>query len=302
MKRKFYSLALMAITALAFVACQPKNVPVPPTPDPDPADTITPEPPDTITPEPVDTIPAYFPKKHLIEEFTSQSCGYCPGGMDAVHEFTSADSSNWIVVLHHDGYAKDNFTVAGSSEIVRTLGVNGAPSITVDRKRTRTQEGNTLIFHPGYLPTVDRSKFDSTTYASVNIANTYDAASRELKIQVSGAICDTLPRTLNLTVLVKESGMISWQYDYDHNINWQNFRHCNAVRVFATGAKGELMNISDQRYSLDYTLTLDEAWNPDNCSVVAFITESFRPVVQVAQEPVVAGTQGGNDIIHGPVQ
>ena len=54
--------------------------------------------------EPSGPIPESFPKKHLIEEFTGQDCGYCPYGMDCVHDFAGNDS-NWIVVLHHYGYS-----------------------------------------------------------------------------------------------------------------------------------------------------------------------------------------------------
>ena len=34
---------------------------------------------------------------------------------------------------------------------------------------------------------------------------------------------------------------------------------------------------------------------------MAFLSEEFQPVVQAAQKPVVAGTQGGADILHGGI-
>ena len=85
MKRLF--IALLSLAALTFTACNTNN--------------------------PDGPIPDSFPKKHLIEEFTGQDCGYCPYGMNCISDFTANDT-NFIVVLHHYGYKQDHFTVSGS--------------------------------------------------------------------------------------------------------------------------------------------------------------------------------------------
>ena len=254
---------------------------------------------DTNTPS--GPIPESFPKKHLIEEFTGQACGYCPYGMDCIHEFVANDT-NWIVVLHHYGYAADHFTVNESKTVTNALNVGGAPQMCINRTKTKTGAGNTIVFHPAYLEDASKSQFETTTYASVEIENKYNADARELKIHVSGALSRTDIETLHLTVLVKESGMIDTQADYLGSFEgWKEFRHTNAVRAFLTAAKGDEVLIKKQRYSADYTLTLNEKWVPENCMVVAFLSEDFKPVVQAEQRPVVAGTQGGADIHHGGV-
>lgn len=278
---KVQCIMLSILTAFCFTACEP-NTPVDPV-------------------EPQDTIPASFPKKQLIEEFTGQTCGYCPGGMDAIHAFVGNDT-NWIVVLHHYGYAADNFSVPGSKTITSALGVNGAPSMCINRAKTNYGEGKGIIFHPGYLDYTSKSQFETTTYASINIKNTYDAASRELNIHVSGIVIEEDVPNLQLTVLVKESGMIDKQADYNKTFEgWKEFRHTNAVRAFLTAPKGEFFDIVNHRYSADYTITLDQGWVPENCMVVAFLSDSFKPVVQAEQRPVVAGTAGGADIQHGGI-
>lgn len=247
-------------------------------------------------------IPASFPRKHLIEEFTGQSCGYCPYGMDCVSEFMKNDT-NFILILHHYGFGADHFTVTGSKTITNSLSVSGAPNAAIDRAKTRYSEGNTIVFHPGYLPELSKDQFATETYASVNIANTYDPETRQLTVTVSGAICKNDHPQLNITVLVKESGMIDTQEDYYGTYEgWQEFRHCNAVRAFLTAAKGDALAVDPTRhYSVTYTTTLKEAWVPENCMVVAFLGESFKPIIQVEDEPVVAGTAGGDDIEHGGI-
>lgn len=249
-----------------------------------------------------DPIPASFPKKHLIEEFTGQACGYCPYGMDCIRDFMANDP-NWVLILHHDGFSRDRFTVQESSTITKALGVSGAPSMCINRAKTKSDNGTKILFHPGYLPSVKKTQFDSETYASIVIENSYDAASRNLDIRIKGAVCSKDVPELMLTVLVKESGMIDTQKDYYKTYEgWQEFRHANAVREFLTEAEGDPVEIKNQRYSATYSLTLDNKWVPENCMVVAFLSESFKPVVQAEQCPVVAGTKGGADIVHGGIK
>lgn len=274
MKRLF--IALLSLAALVFTACNTNN--------------------------PDGPIPDSFPKKHLIEEFTGQGCGYCPYGMNCISDFTANDT-NFIVILHHYGYKQDHFTVSGSKTITNTLGVNGAPSMTIDRAKTKTEKGSQTVFYPGYLPKTEKAQFATTTYASVEIENNYDAANRQLNIKVSGALATQDHPALFLTVLVKESGMVDYQSDYYYSFEgWEEFRHTNAVRAFLTDAKGDEVSVKKNRYSTEYTLVLDEDWVAENCMVVAFLSEEFKPVVQAAEKPAVAGTKGGADIEHGGIK
>ena len=194
-----------------------------------------------------------FPKKHLLEEFTGQGCGYCPYGMDCVHEFIQNDT-NWIVVLHHYGYQADNFSVAGSKTITSKLGVSGAPSIAIDRARTKSEAGSAVCFHPGYLPTVSATQFAESTYASIVLNNSYDAASRTLKVRVSGYVYKEDAPELKLTLLVKESGMVDYQADfYKTYEGWKEFRHCNAVRAYLTAPLGDAISVDSRyRYEAEY--------------------------------------------------
>ncbi|MBQ9297017.1 MAG: Omp28-related outer membrane protein [Paludibacteraceae bacterium] len=279
--KKYYLAALCGLVALAFAACEPQNAPEP--------------------------IPESFPKKHLIEEFTGQTCGYCPYGMDCIDQFIGNDS-NWVLVLHHYGYEKDNYTVSGCQTITNKLGVSGAPNASINRATTNYNVGGaskgSVVLHPAYLPITDKTQFATTTYASIVLDNQYDASSRTLKVHVSGAIAkEDYPASLKLTVLVKESGMIGTQADYYNTYQgWKEFRHCNAVRGYLTSSTGDTLSIDATRhYSSDLSITIDEKWVAENCMVVAYITEDFKPVVQVEEAPVVAGSRGGADQKHGGI-
>ncbi len=281
MKRISYLCVVAGIALLALTACEPKNPPQAPTPN-------------------------VFPKKHLIEEFTGQGCGYCPYGMDAIHAFTANDT-NWVTILHHYGYSPDKFSVSGCNTITRALGVSGAPNMCINRAKTTYKDEynrtvSNVVFHPGYLETTARTQFADSTYASIEIQNTYDATSRELKVDLSGCVVKEDCPELMLTVLVKESGMIDVQADFYNTFEgWKEFRHTNAVRAYLTAPKGDTLAVNNKRYSASYSLILNSEWVPENCMVVAFISEAFQPVVQAGQAPVVAGSKGGADITHGGI-
>lgn len=280
---------------ISLTACEPQ---VEPKQDPSPDASSESDP----TPEEDPIVFRNFPQKHLLEEFTGQDCGYCPYGMDCVHEFIQNDT-NWIVVLHHYGYQADHFSVAGSKTITNKLGVSGAPSIAIDRARTKSDGGNVICFHPGYLPSVSTTQFADSTYASIVLNNSYDAASRTLKVHVSGRVFKEDAPALKLTLLVKESGMVDYQADYYYTYEgWQEFRHCNAVRAYLTAPTGDAVSVDSlYRYTAEYEVAINNQWAAENCAVVAVLAEDFNPVVQAEQKPVVADTKGGADIQHGGI-
>lgn len=255
------------------------------------------------TPEPIQNS---YPKKQLLEEFVGQGCGYCPYGLDAIQAAIGNDTS-FVAITHHYGYKSDNFSVDGSRVITNALKVSGTPNISINRSKTQytDEEGRSisaLVFHPAYLENTRFAQFADSTYASIRIKNQYKASTRQLTVTVNGVVARTDVPDLWLTVLVKESGMIDTQADYIHTTRgWKEFRHTNAVRAFLTEPKGDYVRIIDRRYSFRFTLTLDEQWIPENCMVVAFLSEDFQPVVQAEQRPVVTGTSGGADIVHGGI-
>ena len=61
--KHFFPFLALSFAFVTLTSCEPKDEPKP------------------------EVIPDSFPKKHLIEEFTGQGCGYCPYGMDCIHDF-----------------------------------------------------------------------------------------------------------------------------------------------------------------------------------------------------------------------
>ena len=250
-------------------------------------------------------VPASFPRKYLIEHFTGDQCGYCPGGMFSIEEYISTTETPCIWVSHHYGYNEDEYTIPENAKIGKACGVSGAPNMAMNRTKIM---GTSIAFHPGYLveagiPAQIASKCPTEAEASVLINHTYDAATRELNVTVSGQVANTDVTEYLLTVLIKENGLIGKQSDYNEysfkSAGFKEFVHPRVVRdVLCSDALGDIVAVENQAYSKDYTFTLPEGWVAENCGIVAYITPTNKkPIINAEETPLVVGTTGGEEYL-----
>ena len=108
-------------------------------------------------------VPASFPRKFLLEQFTAQSCGNCPYGMLCIAEAMAQDSGQYIWVAHHYGFASDEYTISESRNISNLLGIQGAPIVSLNRTKQKIGQASQLSFHPAYLPSDELEIVDSLT-------------------------------------------------------------------------------------------------------------------------------------------
>ena len=249
----------------------------------------------------VNNIPSSFPRKHLIEHFTGDGCGYCPGGMFALKEYTTKTNTSCIWVSHHYGYNQDEYTISGSAKIGSACGVQGAPSMAYNRTKMM---GTSIAFHPGYLPEDGMAetmaeKCTNEAEASVVIKHTVNGD--QLNVNVSGLVANTEVTEYLLTVLVKENGLVGKQADYTYSwktSGYKEFLHPRVARYLLTAPLGDTVLVKNQRYSKNLTCTIPVNWVPENCCVVAYITPlSKKPVINAEQVVLVEGTTGGEEYL-----
>ena len=247
-------------------------------------------------------VPASFPRKYLIEHFTGDGCGYCPYGMYSIMEYTASTTTPCIWVSHHYGYNQDEYTIPESTKIGSTCGVQGAPNMAMNRTKV---QGTAIAFHPGYLveegmATQIANKCDTTAEASVVINHTYDAATRELNVTVSGQVANTTTTEYLLTVLIKENGLIGKQADYYWSwktSGYKEFMHPCVVRDLLTVSQlGDTVKVENQAYSKTFTYTVSDKWVAENCNIVAYITPlNKKPIINAEETTLVAGSTGGTE-------
>ncbi|MGN0234800.1 MAG: Omp28-related outer membrane protein [Paludibacteraceae bacterium] len=244
-------------------------------------------------------IPASFPRKFLLEQFTAQSCGNCPYGMLCIAEAMQQDSGRYIWVAHHYGFASDEYTISESRNICNLLGVTGAPIVSLNRTKQEINGIPQLTFHPAYLPSDEINIVDSlTSPVSVLINRTYDPETRVVNLTVSGQVADTTIKTLKLSALIKENAITGNQTDcnfaWGSTKQWREYLHMATARDFFSPALGDEIKVENQAYSKSYTMEIPTNWVDTNCTIVAYVTKSSNaPVLNAEQAPLVEETQGG---------
>lgn len=271
---RFLSALILSTWCLAsFVSCEPQ-----------------------VTP---DTPKDSFEKKHLLENFTSESCVNCPSGEKQIETYAHAHT-DVIQVSHHAGYKDDQWTIADSKKVVYLLGVDqlGTPTVCLDRTKSTYSDPATLTsyedmaFHPYYLSFLESS--EATTYASIVIKNEVDG--EHVHVHVSGEVLGKDHEGLRLTVLLKENGLHGKQLDPSYTLagSWDDYAHAHVARCYLSQMLGDSIQIADGAYTADYTLEWQAGWTKENCMIVAYLTnEKGLDVVQAEEAPVVAGTDGG---------
>lgn len=248
---------------------------------------------------PVDPEGTTYPRVQLIEHFTGEGCGYCPGGMDYIYEVYSANPDAYVWVSNHT-YGKDEYTISGSNTIAKKLGVSSAPAISINRGMHDGKRN----YHPYYTARYITNEATTAT-SMISITRTYNAAANDLQITINGTTSDASLDSVRLTIGITESGMVGAQHDYIATWEgWSKFTHTHAIRTFVTAALGDIVKFKNGSFSVTYPTALNAGWVDENCMIVAWITPTdfVWPVLNAAKLPVVEGSKGGEDIRHGGIE
>ena len=242
--------------------------------------------------------PTFFPRKFLLEHFTSANCNQCPMGMKYIVEYLEKQTTPYIWVSHHAVYGTDEYTIPASNAIAMNyLGMNSVPSVVFNRSK---QDGLLVIGAWNIENLV--VKDDTLAEASVVIDHQFDAATRRLDMTVSGQVANIDRKEYLLTILIKENRLVGKQEDAYcswKGAKWQEYMHPRMVRDLVTATLGDTVKVENQAYSYSTSYTLHEEWVPENCCVVAYLTPLEKsPIINAEQAPIVEGTEGGEQ--YGP--
>ena len=154
-------------------------------------------------------VPTFFPRKFLLEHFTSANCNECPMGMKYIVAYLDRQTPPYIWVSHHAVYGTDEYTIPASNTIAMNyLGMNTVPSVVFNRSE---QDGLMVIG----AWTIENLvvKDDTVAEASVVIEHQFDMATRRLDVTVSGQVANTGRKEYLLSILIKENGLVGKQED-----------------------------------------------------------------------------------------
>ena len=247
--------------------------------------------------------PTFFPRKFLLEHFTSANCNQCPMGMKYIVEYLGRQTTPYIWVSHHAVYGTDEYTIPASNAIAMNyLGMNQVPRVVFNR----TEQDGLLVIKAWDLDywNEDGRKVadDTVAEASVVIEHQFDAATRRLDVTVSGQVANPGRKEYLLSILIKENGLVGRQedaYSSWKGAKWQEYMHPRVVRDFVTATFGDTVKVENQAYSYSTSYVVDDEWVAENCCLVAYLTPLEKsPVINAEQVVLVAGTNGGEQ--YGP--
>lgn len=242
--------------------------------------------------------PTFFPRKFLLEHFTSANCNMCPLGMKYIAEYLDKQTTPYIWVSHHAVYGTDEYTIPASNAIAMNyLGMNQVPRVVFNR----TEQDGMMVIDAWSIENL-LVKDDTVAEASVVIEHQFDAATRRLDVTVSGQVANPGRKEYLLSILIKENGLVGRQedaYSSWKGAKWQEYMHPRVVRDMVTATFGDTVKVKNQAYSYTTSYVIDNEWVAENCCVVAYLTPLEKsPVINAEQAPLVEGTDGGEQ--YGP--
>ena len=222
----------------------------------------------------------YTRQMHLVEQFTSTSCTYCPAGTANIKNLSDMRGDIAWVAIHdiQNPTNPDPFTTSQGDSITSYQRINGFPEGTFDR--SMGMNGNNLYAVISGMPASEMSTFldyvsETPAWATINVSSTYDPETRQAVITIDGQTevdFDTrMGSDSKLSVYLTEDGLVAPQVsggnDYVHN---------NVFRTAIGSIKGVDLNRTDNTYKNEFTIVIPEAWNADNMNIVAFISRPLR--------------------------
>lgn len=217
---------------------------------------------------------------HLVEQFTSTWCQFCPQGSANIQNLCNLrDDIAWVAVHENMGNT-DPFRTEQCDSITNMQGIDGFPEGTFDRT-AGISSANSVWAVLTYLPATTMSSFldyvsdQLPSFATVNVNSTYDPETRKAVITIDGELVPNFDELMGadskLNVYITEDGLVAPQTN-----GGNNYVHNNVLRKALVSVKGVALKKTGDSYKNEFTYTIPSDWNADNLNIVAFISRPLR--------------------------
>lgn len=228
---------------------------------------------------------------HLLEQFTSTYCTWCPLGISMIQILTSMRDDIAWVGIHGNMNGTDPMRTLQCDSIMSYQGSSSYPSGSFDRA-TGWESDDAIVTGLGYYEQYHQqvaqelSSFydylgESPAFATININSTYDEATRQAVITIDGELTPDFDIMLGadskLNVYITEDGIVSRQLNQGTWVS--DFVHNGVLRRALNSVKGNDLNRDGDHYKNVFTYTIPSAWKAENLNIVAFIS---RPLANGA--------------------
>lgn len=225
-------------------------------------------------------------RKVLLEVFTSERCNNCPDGHETLAA-TLGDKTNIIELVHHAGFYTDKFTIPESTAYewfykCSDYSSTFAPAFMMDR--THWDALPDYYYYPTPMSMSFSSNALKAAYAeatavpalaNIRISPSYDSENRllSLDVEAEALVASEGYEHPALNVFLVENDVFSKTQTTTEGIS--DYTHQHVVRKCLTTTWGEGFEAGGT-ISRHYEVTLNEKWNAENMSVVAYVA-NYKP-------------------------
>lgn len=222
-------------------------------------------------------------QKSLIEQLTSWTCTWCPNGSRFLDALKAQRNDIAWVAIHGDQSStdKDIFDVVGHDSIEYVSQFEGWPSASFNRMYT----GSGFSYGIGYSAAqktaavtqwnniLNQQNAAHPSFVTLNISPSFDAATRQLTVTVTGTGVTAASAILKgsaLTVYLTEDSLIAKQLDAG---TWkQNYVHNNVLRkVLTNSILGDDITWNGDNFTRTFTYTVPAIWRTEKMHIIAFV-------------------------------
>ena len=230
----------------------------------------------------------FLRQQSYIETYNSQNSAYGPLVND---EYTKVDKDNDACVVNI--YQKGEPLAVESSLYLNDLYAYTFPCSTSNRFYYGMGEAHYAFDVNDYAAFMPNLVYDGVrvfideaktfpSFATVGISSSFDSATREVSVDVSGDIADEAPAILGdmaLTIMLAEDNIVGNQL-MGGTVVSKKYVHNQVLRAYMTQPQGDKITNDNGKYAAHYTYTLPAEWKDADIKVVAFVTKAFDKVTQ----------------------
>lgn len=199
----------------------------------------------------------------LVEEFTGQRCINCPEAHEELAKIQKEYGENKVITvcIHASALAMSPLKTKVGEEYYKYWKPVGVPAAIINRTACLSQ----ISAWAGII----NKELQKGTSVSLSMTNKYNAANRQLSIDVNALSREKLDGKLQVWII--EDGIIAKQNLKKGRVE-PNYVHNHVFRAAVNGTWGTDIALQENVGAKNnFSIQLDTKWNEKNVSIVAFI-------------------------------
>ena len=220
-----------------------------------------------------------FERRVLVEEFTTEQCPNCPRAINTLQQCVNAGYGDQMtIVAHHVGFYTDWLTVEEDKEYLWFFDPTGkegtyAPAVMLDRTvfEGSSVPVNSIGYFADFEPILKKA-IDIPAFVKIDVSSEIEE-NNLLNISVNMErmpIFNVVNEDARVTIYLIEDEI---PHRAQAGISSDTFTHSHVYRACLTNIWGDPIEWTGNNSVKECSVPLDDTWNREHLSVVAFVNE-----------------------------